>query len=333
MTNTLPLVSVVIPAYNRAHRITNTLDAVINQDYENLEIIVVNDGSTDDTETISRNILSQSTRNFTIINNGTNKGKSLTRNAGLDASHGKYVWFCDSDDIADKNFVSTLVSIGEHDNSDIIFCNIVAFFEKENRYLNYITFEDGTLSPQEYFSIWATGKLNQWGCHNCLLNRSFLVKNKLRYRKGLSYGQDGDFIVRAIIAAKFFSCTTKTRYIYMNYSDNIDDHNKREIPKNYIYVVRAENYIARSVIRYTNDRKVIDFALSYYMAHEIMKMCKFCAKTGDRESYDYMIKKFRHKKIREVMCSTRKFIFREPESFLKSLMLLYFPNFYYRMRS
>ena len=95
MSDTKPLVSVVVPAYNRAKRISRTLTSIIEQDYDNLEIIVVNDGSTD----IAKQILSGSKRQYRSINNDGNKGKSFSLSAGMDASQGKYIWFCDSDDL------------------------------------------------------------------------------------------------------------------------------------------------------------------------------------------------------------------------------------------
>ena len=83
-----PLVSVIIPAYNTASRIKFTLNSVINQDYENLEIIFVDDFSSDDTLSIAKNILEHSGRRFKIINHAKNLGVAAARNNGLDAASG-----------------------------------------------------------------------------------------------------------------------------------------------------------------------------------------------------------------------------------------------------
>ncbi len=90
-----PLVSVIIPTYNRAHLIRRTLDSVIKQSYRNLEIIIVDDASTDNTEEVIKIIADPRIR---YIRHPTNYGGGTARNTGIKAVTGKYVTFLDSDD-------------------------------------------------------------------------------------------------------------------------------------------------------------------------------------------------------------------------------------------
>ncbi|MFN3692324.1 MAG: glycosyltransferase family 2 protein, partial [Fervidobacterium sp.] len=94
---TKPLVSVIIPAYNVEGYIEKTIESVLNQTYRNLEIIVVNDGSTDKTREIAYNILKNSGVNFKIIDQ-TNQGVSVARNVGIENASGDYIKFLDGDD-------------------------------------------------------------------------------------------------------------------------------------------------------------------------------------------------------------------------------------------
>lgn len=90
-----PLVSVIIPTYNRAYCIGNAVQSVLKQDYENMEILIVDDGSTDDTEAVIKSI--EDTR-IRYYKNSVNSGAAAARNTGISLAKGKYIAFQDSDD-------------------------------------------------------------------------------------------------------------------------------------------------------------------------------------------------------------------------------------------
>ncbi len=94
----LPLVSVVVPTYNRADRLGKTLRSVLNQTWQDFELIVVDDGSTDGT----RDVVSSFSR-IKYISLPDNHGVSRARNEGLSQARGRYICFLDSDDLWDKN--------------------------------------------------------------------------------------------------------------------------------------------------------------------------------------------------------------------------------------
>lgn len=93
--NSFPLVSVVIPSYNRAHSISETLESVFSQTYPNVEILVVDDGSTDNTRAVIESIDNPALKYIYQ----ENKGASGARNTGIDNSSGEYIAFLDSDDL------------------------------------------------------------------------------------------------------------------------------------------------------------------------------------------------------------------------------------------
>ncbi len=116
-----PKVSVIIPTYNRAHFLPYTLKSVFSQDYENLEIIVVDDGSTDGT----REYLS-TLPNVNYISFGKHRGQCSTRNAGLDSATGKYILMLDDDDALIPGIIKKHVNFLEsHPQFDLVFGDLL----------------------------------------------------------------------------------------------------------------------------------------------------------------------------------------------------------------
>ena len=115
------LISVIIPIYNVEHYLEKSVESVINQSYENLEIILVDDGSTDDSGKLCDKIAKKDER-IKVIHK-KNGGISDARNVGIEKANGKYLGFIDSDDYIDEFFYETLYAILKKYNSDISMCN------------------------------------------------------------------------------------------------------------------------------------------------------------------------------------------------------------------
>lgn len=113
-------ISVVIPAYNAKSTIERCVKSVLNQSYENLEVIVVNDGSSDSTETICEKMASCDSRLKVITIK--NSGVSHARNIGIDNAKGDYITFVDSDDYIDKEMYKNLMDLFDT-NVDIVHCS------------------------------------------------------------------------------------------------------------------------------------------------------------------------------------------------------------------
>jgi len=120
--NLKPLVSVIIPAFNSADWIADTIRSVLNQDYQNLEVIVVNDGSTDNTELIVKSF-GDKVKYFYK----TNGGQSSARNLGILNSNGEYIAFIDSDDLWEKEKTSVQVKYLKENNYKWIYSDGIAF--------------------------------------------------------------------------------------------------------------------------------------------------------------------------------------------------------------
>ena len=122
-------VSIIIPVYNVEKYLDECLLSAVNQDYENKEIIIVDDGSTDQ----SSNIIDTFTKNYCHIKaiKTRNQGQSSARNIGLDMASGDYVIFLDSDDWFEKHTVSTCIKTITQNNLDIVLFSAQAFIDGE----------------------------------------------------------------------------------------------------------------------------------------------------------------------------------------------------------
>lgn len=126
MLNNNPLISVIVPAYNIADYLPRCLDSILNQTYDNLEVIVISDGSTDKTNEIIKEYVKKDKRIVPVFKE--NSGVSDTRNRGLDIAKGDYVGFVDGDDCIDNDMYEILMKNALEYNADISHCGYQMVF-------------------------------------------------------------------------------------------------------------------------------------------------------------------------------------------------------------
>lgn len=143
-----PLVSVIIPTYNRANTVAHSINSALAQTYKNIEIIVVDDGSVDNTSEVLKNY-----HNITIVHK-ENGGQASARNAGLKRANGEFIASLDSDDIWYPDFLERCVQKLVSDNLDFVFAN----WDQENAKGNMSDFLSSDIFIQPYFHR----KNNSW---------------------------------------------------------------------------------------------------------------------------------------------------------------------------
>ena len=127
------LVSVVIPVYNAEKYLARALDSIVNQSFDDYEIIIVNDGSKDSSENIIKKYLNDND-NISLINK-ENQGAWYARIDGIKNSNGKYIAFMDADDVVDKNYLRELYNSILNNDSDISICAYNRIDEDTNKVL------------------------------------------------------------------------------------------------------------------------------------------------------------------------------------------------------
>ncbi|MGR6438302.1 glycosyltransferase family 2 protein [Proteus mirabilis] len=150
VSNDLPLVSVIIPTYGRPHFLERAIDSVLSQSYKNIEIIVVDDNSSNLHHEQTVKIIKKYNRNNKIIYifDGINVGGSLARNRGIIESKGEYITFLDDDDIYLEKKIESQVEHIINNNIDVSVCNM--FFKKNNNFLDISNCYSRVGSIQEF---------------------------------------------------------------------------------------------------------------------------------------------------------------------------------------
>ncbi len=329
--NTDILVSVVVPVYNSAAHLGAALSAIIAQDYTHIEIIIVDDASTDHSLDIAQSLLTDSGRAFRVIKHPKNLGVSAARNTGIASAQGKYIWFCDSDDLPESNFITCLIAEAEHKNADLVFCGIKQYHESQNKLVHEpITFSPDSCSPESYLNAWAEQKLSLWSIWNFLFSRDIITGNSLHFHEGCKIGEDTEFLLKAIAHASRISCVKEMLYTYCNYSGKLTDGRKNPELLRDMMLSRLRS--GRYLLRHIHSKRVREYFLGCYLPDVTIKQFTGCAAANDREHYSRLKKTLKHRTIRKILLSTARFIFTVPELFCKSIMLLYAPDIYYRLR-
>lgn len=197
------LVSVVIPAYNVEKYIVGTLESVLNQTYRNLEIILVNDGSTDNTEEVARKVLKSGDIPYRIVSQ-SNKGVSVARNVGIGLAQGKYLKLLDGDDLLEKRAIELLVTACEEEKILISFGKqdvISTSGRKVYRYDDMYEVDWKVADYSRAITEFLLGKIHI-GCNSALLETKFLRENNIYFKPGARFGEDNEFIAKALYFAK-----------------------------------------------------------------------------------------------------------------------------------
>lgn len=201
------LVSVVIPCYNVAPYIMRCLNSIVNNTYKKVEIICVDDGSTDNTLDELRSVDDE---RITIISQ-ENQGVSAARNAGLECAHGEYISFVDPDDWIHKDFFQRLVDIQKSTDADVVMCDYL-------RVENFVDDEiiSDPMSPVLYgvLDVWNKTSFKNYIWRK-LYKRSYVADSM--FMKGVKISEDMMFNIDTVIAnpkAKYAVTNDKLLYYY-----------------------------------------------------------------------------------------------------------------------
>lgn len=205
-------VSVIIPVYNASQYISKTLNSIISQDFDSFEIIVIDDGSTDNSLEIIENQLSSCKIPHKIIHQ-ENAGVSVARNVGIDESKGDYLAFVDADDYVSKNHLSSLYN-GKTDFS------LTLYAKKEgNKLINVDTYPQEVISTYDFIKMELNMEIT-FNFFQLLYKADIIRNNNIKFTPGVVYGEDTEFAHKALNYGNQIAINNEVTYYYVQHTDS-----------------------------------------------------------------------------------------------------------------
>ncbi len=251
-------ISIIIPVYNAEKTIERCLESVINQKYENLEIILVNDGSTDNSKEILEQYKGKDSR-IKLINK-ENTGVSDTRNIGIEKATGDYIMFVDADDTVEKNMVERILNIIDEKQIDVLKYNyhivkhkkgIIKNQENYDKYANKIlsdsdmeTFIDSLLEGNFNGYVWT------------LVIKKSIIQN-VRFNTQIGMKEDLLFYIELLNNVKRFFFLNENLYNHYENDDSVCRSNKYYY-KNFEDYAKVNNLLIETLKeqkKYTSKRE------------------------------------------------------------------------------
>lgn len=232
-------VSVIVPVYNGEKYLNQCLDSISNQTLENIEIICINDGSSDNTSSILKKYSSKDNR-FKIITT-ENRGQGCARNTALNEAVGKYISFVDADDWIESDSLELLYKKAKSDDLDMVFFQMVNYMQSSDNFVstdlyNIKSFENNGINERSVFNHNTTQKFLfeiPVGPVSKFYNRRFIESNNLRFPEGM-YFEDNAFFYNAYFHCKKAGFLKKQLYYRRRHEESVTqtfDESKFDIVK------------------------------------------------------------------------------------------------------
>ncbi len=248
-SKTLPLVSIIMPCYNDAEYVQDAINSVLSQTYNNYELIVINDGSSDN----SINILSKY-KNQIILINQKNQGASRARNSGLKRAKGEYIAFLDADDYWEKDFLNLMVAKAEKDNVKLVYCG----WQHVGNYKNKEPF-----IPPDYEGMPNKVELmiqsTRWPIHGVIIHKQVLAYTGL-FNENLTSCMDFYLWIRAATAFKIARVNKVLAY-YRHHSGIQITNSTSKIITNHWYVQKDFLKHNPKIISILGKKKIRDITI------------------------------------------------------------------------
>ena len=217
------LISVIVPVYNVEEYLEKCVNSIINQTYKNLEIILVDDGATDNSGKMCDEFAKKDAR-IKVIHK-ENGGLSDARNFGLDVATGEYIAFVDSDDFLKDDFYEYLIELKNKTNSDIVECNFIRAYEEELDIFNFpVIKEDAIITTSNVGALKLLMSDDDEISTNSVVVWNKIYDKKLfdniRFPKGKTH-EDQFTTYRLLAKSKSFTTSNQFKYGYFQRKNSI----------------------------------------------------------------------------------------------------------------
>ena len=191
-----PKISIIIPAYNLESCIDHTLKSALNQTFPSLELVLVNDGSIDNTLQIAGEVLGESDMDYQILDQ-ENQGVSQARNAGIRTARGEYLFFLDGDDYLEPDCLEKMHQALVEHHTQTVYTNYVKVTETGDRIEIPVVKLPEKSSAEHLIKLELSMAITFSFCQ-LLYPRRVVIENDIFFNPELRYGEDTDFALRVL---------------------------------------------------------------------------------------------------------------------------------------
>lgn len=273
-------ISIIVPIYNAEKYLNKCVDSLINQTKKELEIILINDGSTDK----SAEIIEKYQDNRIKYYKNKNQGIGKTRNFGIRKATGKYIMFCDSDDYYELNMCELMYEKMEKENLDLVICDFYKEYENEIVEEKLPSFSNTNL--KETASLIRTINLAPW---NKIYRKEIITTNNIYFEEKLKY-EDTPFVAKALAVSKKVGKIDEclNHYIiHQNSETTIRDRRCFDIFK--ILDIIREYYKDKEYVKEDLDKLTVRIITNYTIQQRVQEDKKIGMQFID-EAFDYLEK-------------------------------------------
>ena len=281
-------VSIIVPLYNVEKYVEQCLKTLINQSYNNYEIILIDDGSTDDTLKICEKFKSNSKIKLLTQKN---QGVSKTRNRGIIESNGKYVMFVDSDDLVDRDYVKDLVECLEKNDVDVAICD---YTYEENAIGKRTEGDDYETKTMDVYNDIIMSQLKNGYVWNKIFKIDVVKENNIFFPENITVWEDMYFLLKYLKSTENAYILHKNLYYYRERENSVIRTNEtikksedklsilnKIISENNFkedYLMEIEKIYAKTLLRYLiickRQRKIISKQEKKYYLDKVSELKK-----------------------------------------------------------
>lgn len=274
------LVSIIIPTYNRAHLISETLDSILTQTYQNWECIIVDDGSTDKTNEVLSHYLKDKRFQYHQRPSVKPKGANSCRNYGYELSKGEFVKWFDSDDLMKSNLLEFQLN-SFIKTTDVSICKLEYYDFDNNKSLGESTIYSNNLI-EDYF----VGKVVFY-ISGPLWLRTFLEKQKVLFDEKISNLDDWDFNLRMLYSNPVINYTDESLIQYRVYENSLS----REIDKLNFKEIQSEFFAQEKHLELLRNNNIVNhFVIENYIIGRYKYILRACLINQNPKKYHFLRK-------------------------------------------
>lgn len=275
-------ISLIIPIYNTEKYIKKCLNTVFNQTFEDIEYILINDNTPDNSVKIAQQIIEDHPSKYIrFIHNEKNRGSAGVRNMGIEAAKGKYIIFIDSDDYVEPTMLEDMYNQAVNHNADIVISDYYINYLQKQIYKKQLAPDNGKECAKWIMS----GKLHSSNS-NKLIKRDLYITNNIRFIEGINMWEDMSTIPRVCFFAKKVAYLPHAYLHYVQYNTNSYTSNitEKSIKDINIAIQILQDFFATKIeyqksLAFLKIKAKIDFIM-HSKNDERRKLCKLYSESN-----------------------------------------------------